>query len=83
LWSIVGVPVDPDDFNADNGSAEVQRSFGRVQVREAHGEVLWETRERVQTYLNAYHEMYDSLTAPTGPYPFRATRRNVVLVADR
>ena len=83
LWSSVGVPVAADDFNADNGPGELQRSFSRVQVREAHGEVLWETRERVQTYLDAYHEMYGPLTAPAGPYPFRATRRNVVLVADR
>jgi SAM-dependent methyltransferase len=83
LWSRVGVPVAADDFNAENGPGELQRSFSRVQVRAAHGEVLWETRERVQTYLDAYHEMYGSLTAPTGPYPFRATRRNVVLVADR
>ena len=83
LWSRVGVPVAADDFNADNGAGELKRSFSRVQVREAHGEVLWETAERVQTYLDAYHEMYGPLTAPAGPYPFRATRRNVVLVADR
>jgi SAM-dependent methyltransferase len=83
LWSRVGISEDADDFNTDNGPAELQRSFRHVQVREAHGEVLWETRDRVQAYLNAYHEMYGSLTAPAGPYPLRATRRNVVLVADR
>ncbi len=83
LWSRVGVRVDADDFNADNGPAELQRSFRQVRIREAHGEVLWETRERVQTYLDAYREMYGSLNAPAGPYPLRATRRNVVLVADR
>jgi SAM-dependent methyltransferase len=83
LWSRVAVPVAADDFNADNGPGELERSFGRVQVRAAHGEVLWETREQMQTYLDAYHEMYGSLTAPASPYPFRATRRNVVLVADR
>jgi SAM-dependent methyltransferase len=82
LWSQVGVPVAADDFNADNGPRELRRSFGRVQVREAHGEVLWETPQRLQTYLDAYREMYGALTAPAGPYPFRATRRNVVLVAD-
>ena len=77
------IPVAADDFNADNGTGELQRSFGRVQVRDVHGEVLWETPEQVQTYLDAYQEIYGSLTAPAGPYPFRATRRNVVLVADR
>ena len=83
LWSKVGAPVADDDFSADNGPVELQGSFGRVEVREAHGEVLWETRERVQMYLDAYQEMYRPLTAPADPYPFRATRRNVVLVADR
>ena len=76
--------VAADDFDSDNGPAELRRSFRRVEASEAHGEVLWETRERVQTYLDAYHELYGSLTpAPAGPYPLRATRRNVVLVADR
>jgi SAM-dependent methyltransferase len=83
LWSRVGGPLAADDFNADNGPGELRRSLSRVEVREARGEVLWETRERVQTYLDAYQEMYGALTAPAGPYPFRATRRNVVLVADR
>jgi hypothetical protein len=83
LWSMVGVPVAADDFNADNGPAELHRSFSRVQARAAHGEVLWETRERLQAYLDSYRGMYASLTAAAGPYPFRATRRNVVLVADR
>jgi SAM-dependent methyltransferase len=83
LWTRVGVAVEADDFNADNGPEELLLSFRQVQVREAHGEVLWETRERVQTYLDAYREMYGSLTAPAGSYPLRATRRNVVIVADR
>lgn len=75
--------MDADEFNADNGPGELQKSFRQVQVREAHGRVLWQTRERVQAYLDAYQEMYGALTAPAGPYPLRATRRNVVLVADR
>jgi len=83
LWSRVAVAASADDFSADNGPAALQRSFRQVQVREAHGQVLWETRERLQTYLDAYHQLYGSLTAPAAPYPFRATRRNVVLVADR
>jgi SAM-dependent methyltransferase len=83
LWSTIGVAVDADDFNSDNGPAELQQSLRQVEVREVLGEVLWETRDRLQTYLNAYHAMYGSLHAPDGPYPFRAIRRNVVLVADR
>ena len=83
LWSNVGVTADVDDFQADNGPGELRRSFRQVQVREAHGDVLWGTRERLQAYLDAYRELYGPLTAPAGPYPFRASRRNVVLVADR
>ena len=83
LWSTIGVAVDLDDFNSDNGPAELQRSLRHVQVREVLSEVVWQTRDRLQTYLNAYHAMYGSLQAPDGPYPFQATRRNVVLVADR
>jgi SAM-dependent methyltransferase len=83
LWSPVGAAVDADDFTSVNGPDELRRSFSRVQVKEAHTEVLWENRKRLQAYLDAYHEMYGPLTAPATPYPFHATRRNVVLVADR
>jgi SAM-dependent methyltransferase len=83
LWSQVGVPVAADDFNSVNGPDELRQSFRQVEIKEAHSEVLWENRERVQTYLDAYREMYGPLTAPAAPYPFRATRRNVILVADR
>ena len=33
-------------------------------------------------FLDAFAEMLGPLSAPAGPYPFRATRRNCVLVAD-
>lgn len=83
LWSTIGVSVAVDDFNSDNGPAELRRSLRQVQAREVLSEVVWETHDRLQAYLNAYRTMYGSLRAPDGPYPFRATRRNVVLVADR
>jgi SAM-dependent methyltransferase len=83
LWSSVGIAPDPDDFDARNGAAELRRAFSHVETRAANGEVLWESRERLQSYLDAYRELYGPLTAPTGPYPFRARRRNVVFVATR
>jgi SAM-dependent methyltransferase len=81
LWSKVGVPRQTDNFNAENGLDELGRAFSLVEARRAETEVLWRSRERVQTYLDAYRTMYGPLAAPTGPYPFRATRRNVVFVA--
>jgi SAM-dependent methyltransferase len=83
LWSRVGVDEDADDFNSISGPDELGKVFGRVDARLTQTQVLWESRERLQTYLDAYSELRGPLIAPDGPYPFRATRRNVVLVADR
>jgi SAM-dependent methyltransferase len=83
LWSLLGAAPDEDGFGASNGPAELGRSFARVEVREATSEVLWERRDRLQAYLDAYRELRGPLTAPNVAYPFAATRRNVVLVADR
>jgi hypothetical protein len=54
-----------------------------VDVREATTAVMWENRERLQAYLDAHSGLHGPLVAPEVEYPFRATRRNVVLVADR
>jgi SAM-dependent methyltransferase len=83
LWSRVGVAEEPDDFDARNGAAQLRRAFSAVETRRADGEALWESRERLQAYLDGYREMYGPLAAPDGPYPFRASRRNVVFVATR
>ena len=83
LWSSVGVVADRDDFDARNGAAELGRAFRDVDTGEANGEVSWASRERLQAYLDAYRELHGPLTAPAGPYPFRARRRNVVFVAAR
>ncbi|HEY0477648.1 MAG TPA: class I SAM-dependent methyltransferase [Kofleriaceae bacterium] len=82
LWSKVAVPTDPDDFNAVNGADELSQTFDSVETRRAETEVLWETRHHLQSYLDAYSELYGRLAAPKGPYPFHATRRNVVFVAS-
>jgi hypothetical protein len=55
--------------------------FDRVERRDTEGEVLWEDRAALQSYLDAYSELLGDLTAPEGPFPFRARRRNCVLVA--
>jgi SAM-dependent methyltransferase len=83
LWSLLDARPDEETFDAVNGPAQLARAFSHVEVREATSAVLWESRERLQAYLDAYRELYGPLAAPDVDYPFRATRRNVVLVADR
>jgi SAM-dependent methyltransferase len=83
LWTAVGVSATSDDFDAASGPAELRESFATVEVRPAEGQVLWESREAVQAYLDAYEQLHGPLIAPETAYPFRATRRNAVLVAAR
>jgi SAM-dependent methyltransferase len=79
----LGQVWDPEDFTCDNGIAELERHFEHVECREAGGAVLWETAADLQSYLDAFVELAGELRAPEGPYPFVATRRKCVLVADR
>ena len=51
--------------------------------RDTGGQVVWLTRADLQAYLDAYVELARPMTAPPGPYPFVATRRNCVWIAER
>jgi SAM-dependent methyltransferase len=83
LWSLLDGPRGGEAFDAVSGPVELARAFSQVEVREATTAVLWESRQRLQTYLDAYRQLSGRLVAPDVVYPFRATCRNVVLVADR
>src|SRR5262249_2096838 len=81
VWRAVGYRWPPDVFGGENGSDVLRRHFNDVERRDTHGEVVWESRETLSAYLDAYAEMIGPLIAPNGPYPFRAARRNCVFVA--
>jgi SAM-dependent methyltransferase len=81
VWAAVRVRWPPETFNGETGIAPLARHFDRVERRDTEGEVLWEDREALQSYLDAYSELLGDLRAPDGPFPFRARRRNCVLVA--
>ena len=81
LWAAIGSRLPDDTFNGENGIAPLGRHFETVERRDTEGEVLWEDRESLQWFLDAYSEMLGPVKAPEGPYPFRAGRRNCVLVA--
>ena len=82
LWEASDDPWSRDDFDCETSVAALERHFGRVERRDTTAFTLWQTREALQTYLDAYIEMAGPLEAPENPYPFVATRRNCVLVAE-
>jgi ubiquinone/menaquinone biosynthesis C-methylase UbiE len=77
LWSRVRPELDASD---DYGES-LARWFARVETRDTEAYTLWETREDLQRYLDAFVEMMGPMTAPDSPYPFKVTRRNRVYVA--
>jgi SAM-dependent methyltransferase len=81
VWEAVGSPLPADTFNGANGVAPLGRHFDAVERRDTAGDVLWENREALQSYLDAYRELLGKVEAPEGPFPFRAGRRNCVLMA--
>lgn len=82
LWRAVGHQWPPDTFDGENGGDVLRRHFKSVERRDTDGEVLWETRDVLAAYLDAFSELVGRpLTAPDRRYPFRASRRNCVFVA--
>ena len=80
VWRHFG---DDDGAGGEQLVDELRAAFAAVEARPTGGEVVWLTRDDLQAYLDAYVELAGPLEAPAGPYPFRAARRNCVLVADR
>lgn len=78
LWS----PVHAEFARADELGEPLSRVFAQVEWRDTEAYILWETREALQDYLDAFVELAGPLDAPSGPYPFRATRRNRVWMAE-
>jgi len=84
VWGLVAdVAWDEDLFGCETAVPILRRHFARVERREAGGEALWETREALQAFLDAFEELIGPRDAPAGPYPVKAVRRNCVLVADK
>lgn len=78
LWS----RVNPEAGVADEYDEVLARHFASVEHRDTDAYTLWETRDELQKYLDAFVEMMGPLTAPQRPYPFRVTRRNRVYIAE-
>lgn len=72
----------PEAFDGESGLPILQAHFASVSRLIRGGSVLWLTQRDLQTYLDAYVELYGPMVAPDGPYPFMATRAKCVFVAD-
>jgi SAM-dependent methyltransferase len=84
VWDAVGrTERDTGDFDCEGGAGELAGHFERIECRPTSGSVVWLERQDLQAYLDAYSEMLGPLTAPEGPYPFFAQRRNCVLVGEK
>lgn len=79
LWS----RIRPEADVADEYDDVLERHFGRVEHRDTDAATLWESREDLQAFLDAFIELMGPMTAPESPYPFRVTRRNRVYVAEK
>jgi SAM-dependent methyltransferase len=79
LWSV----VHPDFSRVDDYDDVLARHFSHVERRETTQYTLWETRKDLQSFLDSFVEIVGELEAPPGPYPFKATRRNRVYVAEK
>lgn len=79
LWPRVRPEIDP----ADDYHDVLARHFARVEQRDTDAYTLWETRDDLQSYLDAFMELMGQMAAPDGPYPFKVTRRNRVYVAEK
>jgi ubiquinone/menaquinone biosynthesis C-methylase UbiE len=79
LWSY----VRPEASEADDYDDVLARHFGRVGHRDTEAYTLWETREDLQSYLDAFVELMGPMEAPDVAYPFKVTRRNRVYVAEK
>lgn len=73
----------PERFDSESGLPYLQARFASVSRIFRGGAVLWLTQRDLQAYLDAFVELYGPMLAPDGPYPFTATRRKCVFVADR
>jgi SAM-dependent methyltransferase len=84
LWRAVGDPwAGQPAFDCEDAEEELGRHFVGIERRHAGGASLWETREDLQSFLDAYEELVGPLVAPDGPYPFVTTRRKCVVVAEK
>lgn len=79
LWS----RVRPEAVAGDDYDEVLARHFTRVEHRDTEAQTLWESGGDLQSFLDAFSELYGPLEAPSEPYPFRVTRLNRVYVAEK
>jgi len=79
LWSVVRPELDP----SDDYEQPLRRRFARVEAIDTEAFSMWDSRDDLQAYLDAFVELLGVMRAPDGPYPFKVTRLNRVYVAEK
>lgn len=85
VWQLVGIDRVASSFNAENGRAILERHFTTVEQRDVEGIVIFPDAEAVRRYVAASPaiagpDCVDRVPELDGP--FRATRRNCLLLAS-
>jgi len=84
LWQAIGDPwISHHDFNCATAIKELKTAFNKVDKQDVLAEAIWKNPADLQAYLSSFKEMAGSLAAPEGPYPFKATRHNCILIAQK
>ena len=79
LWSVVRPELDP----SDDYEEPLRRSFAHVETIDTEAYSMWDSRDDLQVYLDAFVELLGTMRAPEEPYPFKVTRLNRVYVAEK
>jgi SAM-dependent methyltransferase len=71
-------------FSGENGEELLRAEFGRVERREASGEIRFPDRESVESYVRATQGLWRlKAELPDFELPFVVRRRTVVFVAEK
>lgn len=85
LWEAIGdTSTRTFSFGATNGADVLERHFPRVERRDAHGTVVFPTRDAIRRFVAAtITRAHLSDRVPETDKPFRASTYHAVFVADK
>lgn len=83
LAKLVGRERRPLSFHADNGQELLERSFARVERRDAHGWIVFPDRTAAQKYVHAAPSLALEGELPPFEGPLRVRRTPTIFVADK
>ena len=85
LWELLGADLERDiSFSSDNGHAQLEPYFARVERRDANGVVVFPTPDAMRSYVAAnIPRAHLAAVVPTFDAPVRAGTNHTIFVADK